>query len=1640
MRRPALLFLMLFLVLAPPTASDASTQTADTSSLIPSHSVGLEEWVRAFAALGDRGTGSPGNARAAEMVAQSFSEITRGVTGAVVGRHSFRVPVLRHGQSFLRLEESGREVPISPLLLNALSPGAVPEPGVEGPVIYVRQGRLEDFNGHEIQGAVVLMDMDSGKNWQNAPLLGARALIFLDDEGRGAASRGMFEQKLELTPIDFPRFWMRRGEAEALFGTLQSLPRGQQARRVRLGSRIAWQNAVTENVYCLIPGKDGERGQELVIIEAFYDSTAFVAGKSPGADEASSIAALLELARALRDNPPARGVLLLASSGHAQDVAGVREFIWMLTAEAKELDKLLDVQRTRLLQARQAIELLQMGDILDMAHELGDEDVVLLRQAFGSVIKAELEHINAELIRLRLQPEPDQARIREFADRRQDLRHLVWVRSSRVGEPLNQEEKDILGALLRDALEEQQAIHQDAREQVDSLESGLVLRGLIQNKPLAAMVSLHLSSHGEGFGPFEKGWLYDLDDSVNRTRFFTPIDELLRGAAAELSEDVSALLQDTLRPSKLRNWQSYLPDRPLLGAEPAALAGMPGFTLATVQDSRADWGTPGDVPELVDFQRLNREYALLEHLVLALAERPLPDVGKRDKDNFCTLYARANLLRHGELFPDKPAWDTVALTYQGASRFYAMADTTGKFRVPGLMNTKATVHKAVIEAFRFNAEDGLAFWAVDKQETGKDDYRVKMRRSVMETDLVMFPCVQSTMFNMFEPRTFRYLIYATLLDGRTEAEPRRYWYSRLDTWSSTLFTVFTEPDVPMKLTLSDTLLERKLLLLNATTEDPEGRGFMVKNWPVIPATEYQAAADMWHLLEPRIGTLEERGIVNKRLWDLARRGQDILAQAERFRDDLDWARFVESSRESLAIAGQVYNEVEKTQKDVLAGVLFYVALFVPFAYCLERLVFAFTSIHKRIVAFSAFLLLIIGIIYVVHPAFQLTYSPMVVILAFFILGLSVLVASIIFLRFEREMQALQQRSRHLKLTSMSMAAAFGAAFVLGVSNLRRRPVRTALTCVTLIILTFTIMNFTSVKSVRQSGWSSFNDQASYHGLFMKAFNWKDLPPEALQVVSTMVGEQGVVAPRVWFEIKDKTRSPIVPIEFGGRERQARGVVGLSADEPRVTGLDRALVAGEWFHPKARNEIIIPKNMAEYLDVAPGQEAMLWGRKLRVAGIIADKALEERPDLDGEAMTPIIYPSEADTSLGDVEAEAIAEGQDVVSYQSRYQHIPADQVVIVPAETLLALGGSGGWLAGGGRLKGMALKLSPEEERSLTQEELGARFGLLLYRGGDDGTSVYYAADAFRYSGMANILITLLISALIVLNTMIGSVYERKGEIAVYTSVGLAPSHVSFLFVAETLAFGVLSVVAGYLLAQAAAVLLAGTPLWSGMTANYSSMAGVGAMLLVLGVTLLSAIYPSRVAANIAIPDVNRSWTMPAAKGDIIDTTLPFLIKVSEQACAGGFLADYYEGHRDVSHGLFSTDTLACGYLREEEAGRENPPPGHSPEADFSADSCLTMGMRVWLAPFDFGVRQRVELIFCPSELYQGFRQIKLRLHREAGERTVWHNLNRAFINDLRKQLLTWRSLDTEARDRYEREFMDMYRGAPTAFLQEGEAQ
>ena len=274
--------------------------------------------------------------------------------------------------------------------------------------------------------------------------------------------------------------------------------------------------------------------------------------------------------------------------------------------------------------------------------------------------------------------------------------------------------------------------------------------------------------------------------------------------------------------------------------------------------------------------------------------------------------------------------------------------------------------------------------------------------------------------------------------------------------------------------------------------------------------------------------------------------------------------------------------------------------------------------------------------------------------------------------------------------------------------------------------------------------------------------------------------------------------------------------------------------------------------------------------------------------------------------------------------------------------------------------------------------------------------------------------------------MISSVYERKREIGIYTSVGLAPSHVSFLFVAEAMAFAVLSVVFGYLLAQISARFLAETTLWSGITVNYSSMGGVLAMILVMMVVLVSVIYPSKVAGEIAIPDVNRSWTLPKAVGNELKLTLPFLMTYKEHCSVGGYLFEYFEGHQDVSHGMFSTAEIQFGFVCPYPPlmTKKDCPETRCPQTMCDSGLCLQVNSRVWLAPFDFGIMQTVDFFFEPAEGEAGFLEIKVRLMRESGEANAWHRINKNFLHKIRRQLLVWRSFDDQTKEKYELLLMD----------------
>ncbi|MCF8056263.1 MAG: M28 family peptidase [Desulfocapsa sp.] len=1550
----------------------------------------LREQITHLSSSAERNTGSSGCQSAAVFIKEQFQAM-----GLMPESYRFSIPVRQETGAVLQVGDASLKLNI--LRYNAITPEAT-DGFLSGPLYYVGSGKWSEMKGMVIKDSIVILDMDSGQDWQQLASLGARAIIYLNHTPN--QSKYLFQEKEELTPIQLPCFWMEKDALKQIFPGDSFQKPTLLAKDVKLSSAVQWHEVTAENIYTLIPGTDPEHKKELLVVEAFYDSSGYVAGRAPGADEAASIATLLQTAQQLQNTPPARSVLLVATSGHNEALAGMRDLVWSINSRSKELRNYNKQLKNGLKTTK--LNLQTLTELSWPLHEDQERDAII-SQAMADSLNLSVDALSRELITLRLQQSKDiektaaiQATIKKLSKRRLLYRRLGWQESFH---DLEEGEASLFRQTIPEAIKENTRRKKELTSHLKTLKSASAFRKHLADYDIAAFVSLHLSSHGNGIGAFHQGFLYKLKASINRTGIFSNLADILDETAK--TSKSSTPYVNTLRPSRLRSWDSWFLDKPALGGEVASLAGFLGITLVSTGDARALWGTPWDSPQNINWSNLENQAALIADMVHAMAGTAALHSGKLPRNGFSTVSGRANLLLQGELFANYPAAKTILLAYQGMQKHYAAVDSSGTFRIKGVADKKHVLDKVIIEGYRFDEKTGLVLWTIDKRLTGKSNYRVKISKSEPKTDLILFSCKETTIFGLLEPRTFHYLTKVSLLDGRRDAPPQHFWYSRIDTRNSTMASIYTEPGTWLKATLSDNVLTRKMILTNGSPENPMGFGYPVDQYSAIHNTVYRVACDLWTLLSPRIENLESHGIFDDKINQLKERGQAAQLKAETSLANYDYATFSSAASESMALANRVYMQVEKTQKDVLFGVLFYIALFVPFAFCMERFLFNYANIYKRIIAFSAILLVLIGVIRQVHPAFQLAYSPTVVILAFFILGLSLMVSLIIFFRFEEEMILLQRRASHKRPAEISHWKAFTAAFFLGVSNLRRRRLRTVLTCLTLIILTFTIMSFTTVKSGERQSRLFFQEDPPYHGLLLKRLEWRSLPVEAVNNLVEGFQDAKGIAPRIWLEAGDASQAVHVPLQHGTNSAELQGLIGLSPSEADITGLDNLLTKGRWFTKADRLAIILDQDMADALVVkTDGSETIkVWGYDFTVIGSFSGSRIDQTLDLDGESLTPVTFPEESGAEITEVEQEAIESGDDIRSFQSRYHHIPASQVAIIPAATLLTIGG---------KLKNLAVLLNDHQSISATAERLVDRFSMAIFTGEKDGVWLYNQSDSINYKGIPNILIPLLISIFIVLNTMISSVYERKNEIAIYTSVGLAPSHVSFLFVAEALALAVISVVLGYLLAQVSASLLADTSLWAGLTVNYSSMAGVAAMILVIGVVLLSVIYPSRVAARIAIPDVNASFSLPPAVNNRITVILPFLMKYEEHDSISGFIYNYFSSHQDVSHGLFSTGPVdlvfSCSTIEQiyEMVNRAERP---------HEIYCTYLRTKVWLAPFDFGIMQWVDIQFSPAVEDSSYLEIKITMERRSGEKQVWQRINTSFLHNLRKQLLVWRSID-----------------------------
>ncbi|MHA1995506.1 MAG: M28 family peptidase [Candidatus Hodarchaeales archaeon] len=259
-----------------------------------------------------RFTGYPGYESAAAYIRDFF--MSQGLENASFLTYPLLVPL----DKGTMIEVNGENYTAHTLMPNSLNPGKTASDGVTGNLIYGGKGTYSELDGKKIEDAIVVLEFNSLDNWINVASLGASGVIFLPTD---ETNRFEAEEKVLDIPLHFPRLYIENQTTATAIKNLSM----QGDQQITFFSDMEWTSIAAKNVMGLLPGIS----EDIIIISAYFDSASIVPAIAPGADEACSIASMLEFIRIIKDNSivPEKTIMFLALSGHNQQAAGARNFV-----------------------------------------------------------------------------------------------------------------------------------------------------------------------------------------------------------------------------------------------------------------------------------------------------------------------------------------------------------------------------------------------------------------------------------------------------------------------------------------------------------------------------------------------------------------------------------------------------------------------------------------------------------------------------------------------------------------------------------------------------------------------------------------------------------------------------------------------------------------------------------------------------------------------------------------------------------------------------------------------------------------------------------------------------------------------------------------------------------------------------------------------------------------------------------------------------------------------------------------------------------------------------------------------------------------------------------------------------------------
>ncbi len=1117
----------------------------------------------------------------------------------------------------------------------------------------------------------------------------------------------------------------------------------------------------------------------------------------------------------------------------------------------------------------------------------------------------------------------------------------------------------------------------------------------ILNRPegIKLFISLDLSSTNNKIGITPYGYLYRFKlQFTSGNNLYGRLKDVGEKFLVSYASDIKAETGydfDVASYIALQTFENIAPITFLGDQEPFVASNVLGLSFFTAETNRLLFHTPMDTLDKIKPDLLKSQVV---YSICAISEL----ISEESLDNYLDLQPSSFSIRHKKhvgfgniegyckIYNESTGWYTnvpnaliriTSLdTRTGAAGFYSyitQADESGYYKVRGVSSSQPdNVLKFRAEAYQFD-EEGNIIKGINLGPRGQSfDPSKKLTTKTITINPTVFECGSIQIFGVNHPYT-QEPVAGTINYQIIHPDTRASFFSFGFIGADSVNVVFIQPDSPSVLVgeLPDGVLA--VYVTNSDTDVLRGKGVSVNTGETenLGYIAFITARDLQAMTQTYVDLYTSFNIYNALVDDTLHRSLNSSAAANSFLLSLNYSKAIVAITQAQTWSYDAFKGARQVIEDGTSTTIFFAILLLPFSFAVTSLLFNFDSGVKKIITTGLIYGFTLLIFYFIHPGLHLSSNIAMVILGVIAIIFVFPALYMIYSEGYDFLKNLRVRLVGSHFADTSRTSTVLIAMSTGISRMKKRKGRTIIALSGIILITFSLTLFTSASTQVSVFTRGVETTTSYEGVQIRTKDWvSPLSEQLLDTLEIEYGNNVQFSSRWWLYPPSDWDNGYVNVTSLSAANSWEGwaILGLDPEEQNFFPLAEAMNYGSWFNKSNSFECILTDFSASQLQVNVNDSVLWAGTEFKIVGILDSSIFDDLKDYDNEAISP----KNNHASSANV-------------------HIRANQTFIIPSETAKKLGAS-------------LFAISILAEKSLATdiaELVSSTFGryLEIRVGSENLVTIHKRVIQSLGQGIAELAIPLTIAILLMVNTSISTVYESKKEIAIFTSLGLAPFHIAGLFLAEFLVYAVIGSVIGYLAGITSAVTLSVIGMFpESLAINYSSGSVINALGFGIAGILLSTIYPLRISAKISVPSVKRSWelaTRPGEDGKRWSIPLPFVAATKEEAKGIlEFLREFFVIYESESvGGAFFAESIRTREVTRNER-RE-----------------IHLLAVVSLAPFDMGLKQRTDLFsYFDEEKSRWIFEIDLL--KTDGILSAWETSVRRFVDSIRKQLLIWRSL------------------------------